>query len=138
MGELTYLTMEEKGNSHLNTTLSLPSDLRLVVQRDYSQGLLTQWKDEFPEGLEQFGVTEEQFHYTIQHLNRMFKETEEYRFTTFLEASLACLSFYTLYICIPGQYQRGKRRIEQFIESQNNEVYLPNVQWLNPYRNGLL
>ena len=133
---------------------SFGESFRFVVERDYSDGLLTRWQEQFPEGLDQFGVTEDQFLFTIARLNQMFKEAEEYGCTTCFEASIACLSFYSLYLCIPGQYKRvsiknkgeieskqknqGKKRIETFIESQNNTVYSPNVRWLNPYRNGLL
>mmetsp|Transcript_134303 Transcript_134303/g.199880 ORF Transcript_134303/g.199880 Transcript_134303/m.199880 type:complete len:134 (-) Transcript_134303:8-409(-) len=125
--------MEEKP-----TSTNFGESFRFCIQRNYSEGLLTQWEEEFPQGLDQFGVTEEQFQFTIRQLNRLFKEAEEYHCTTCIEASLACLSFYSLYLCLPGQYKRGKRRIELFIESQNNNEYSPNVKWLNPYRNGLL
>ena len=35
-------------------------------------------------------------------------------------------------------FVQGKRRIERFLEQQNEEVYSPQATWLNPFRNGLL
>jgi len=112
--------------------------VRIVIQRDYSQGFQTQWNEEFPPELAHYGVTEDQFYYTIHRLNELFHQTEHYGITTCLEASLAFFTLYTSWLCIPSQYTRGKARIEQFLREQNENVYDPHVRWLNPFRNGLL
>lgn len=84
---------------------------RFAIQRDFSNGLLTQWEEEFPQGLEEYGVTEEQFKNTIQNLNRLFLETEHYSCFSCFEAAIACFSFYTYYLCFSGQYSRVRNSI---------------------------
>lgn len=112
---------------------------RFVVQRDYTNGLITQWEDVFPNGLEQYGVSEDDFHRTIHRLNDLFKQTETYQCTSFIESCIGCLSLYTFYLCFSGQYRRGKKRIEEYLEEQNRLIYSnSNTRWLNPFNNGLL
>ena len=119
------------------TTINYIMSKRFVVHRDYSNGLLTQWEDVFPAGLEEYGVSEDQFHNTIQTLNQMFSQTEYYGCTTCLESLVGCMTFYSYYLCFSGQYERGKKMIEIYLEEQNSTVY-SEVIWLNPFRNGLL
>lgn len=88
------------------TTETNEDTKRFAIQRDFSDGLLTKWEEVFPPGLEEYGVTEEQFRFTIQNLNRLFYETEQYTCLSCFEASIACISFYTYYLCFPGQYNR--------------------------------
>ena len=79
---------------------------KIAINRDFSQGLVTRWESEFPGLLLEHGVTEEEFETTINRLNELFSEAEDYRCTTCVESLLSCFTLFTYNVLFSSQYMR--------------------------------
>ncbi|KAL6079127.1 hypothetical protein QOT17_001273 [Balamuthia mandrillaris] len=112
--------------------------LEIIIERDYSRGVLTQFKDILPPELSS-RVTEEEFSRTIGEINRLFRHAEELTVTSCLESCFGLITLFSLYLCITDRYTESLQRLEAFLEDENNNVYRPKgLVWLNPLSNGLL
>jgi len=110
----------------------------ILIERDYSNGLLVRFDETFPEALNG-KVTPEEFAHTIQHINLLFRQAETYTWLTCLESFVACATLYTYYICFRPKYSKLMKRLERFLQLENENVYADKgIEWLNPVRNGLL
>jgi len=116
------------------------TDSRILIPRDYSHSVnVTCFDDTYPERLKQYGISEEQFKQTIRILNSLYFSSEETNCTTFMEGCVGCLSLFSLFLCYETNYKKVLRRIDIFLQQENDRIYAPKgLQILNPINNGLL
>ncbi|CAJ0956790.1 unnamed protein product [Ranitomeya imitator] len=72
---------------------------KVFIQRDYTNGTLCQFQTKFPCELEN-RVDRQQFEETIRKLNSLYAEAEKLGGQSYLEGCLACLTAYTIFLCI--------------------------------------
>lgn len=106
-----------------------PIKKKVYVQRDYSTGMKVSFNSRMPEELDgkvkkllpiinsllhlrfvkhncEFQLNPEVFKRTIDRLNELYNEAETITSWTLCEGCLACLTAYSLYLCIDTQYEK--------------------------------
>ncbi|XP_061071791.1 golgin subfamily A member 7-like [Conger conger] len=110
---------------------------KVFIQRDYSTGTVCQFQTKFPSELES-RIDRQQFEETIRSLNMLYAEAEKLGGKSYLEGCLACLTAYTVFLCMETHYEKVLKRIGQFIQEQNDKVYAPRGLLLtDPIERGL-
>lgn len=56
-------------------------------------------------------VDKQQFEETIQTLNNLYAEAEKLGGKSYLEGCLACLTAYTIFLCMETHYEKVRRRV---------------------------
>ncbi|CDS05089.1 hypothetical protein LRAMOSA07618 [Lichtheimia ramosa] len=93
------------------------------VERDYSRGDgITQFSTAYPPQLAG-KITIEQFQHTIQSINKLLMDAERVSWLTVFDNIMEILTIYTWPILFSNHYQRCIRRVLQFIESENENLY---------------
>ncbi|XP_040270480.1 golgin subfamily A member 7 [Bufo bufo] len=110
---------------------------KVFIQRDYTNGTLCQFQTKFPSELET-RVDRQQFEETIRTLNNLFAEAEKLGGQSYLEGCLACLTAYTIFLCMETHYEKVLKKIAKFIQEQNEKIYAPQGLLLtDPIERGL-
>ncbi|XP_069622776.1 golgin subfamily A member 7 [Ranitomeya imitator] len=97
---------------------------KVFIQRDYTNGTLCQFQTKFPCELEN-RVDRQQFEETIRKLNSLYAEAEKLGGQSYLEGCLACLTAYTIFLCIETHYEKVLKKIAKYIQEQNEKIYAP-------------
>ncbi|KAJ8652833.1 hypothetical protein O0I10_011507 [Lichtheimia ornata] len=93
------------------------------VERDYTRGDgITQFSTAYPPQLAG-KITIEQFQHTIQGINKLLMDAERVSWLTVFDNIMEILTIYTWPIFFSNHYQRCIRRVLQFIESENENLY---------------
>lgn len=92
---------------------------KVFIQRDYSQGTGVRFQTSFPPDLEGY-IDLESFSHLVTNVNKIYGEGESMSFRTFIESFCACLSAYSLYLCIQPYYNKCINRARDFIQEQND------------------
>ncbi|XP_064165521.1 golgin subfamily A member 7-like [Anguilla rostrata] len=110
---------------------------KVFVQRDYSSGTICQFQTKFPSELEN-RIDRQQFEETIRALNSLYAEAEKLGGKSYLEGCLACLTAYTVFLCMETHYEKVLKKIGRYIQEQNDKVYAPRGLLLtDPLERGL-
>nr|XP_006812482.1 PREDICTED: golgin subfamily A member 7-like [Saccoglossus kowalevskii] len=110
---------------------------KVFIQRDYSEGSGVKFITKFPTDLEG-KIEHSTFQDTIEKLNSMFAEAEEVGSRSHCEGCLACLTGYTIFLCLPTHYQKCLKRIARFVQEQNDTIYVPRgLMITDPMERGL-
>ncbi|KTF93797.1 hypothetical protein cypCar_00049116 [Cyprinus carpio] len=99
-------------NEYITTKTHSLQDLRqaavaskVFVQRDYTSGTICKFQTKFPAELES-RIDKQQFEETIQTLNNLYAEAEKLGGRSYLEGCLACLTAYTIFLCMETHYEK--------------------------------
>ncbi|XP_058715353.1 golgin subfamily A member 7 isoform X1 [Poecile atricapillus] len=140
-----------------------PVSGKVFIQRDYSGGTRCQFQSKFPAELENrvccsewfsvhvvFGfrlslstgqvlqIDRQQFEETVRTLNNLYAEAEKLGGQSYLEGCLACLTAYTIFLCMETHYEKVLKKIAKFIQEQNEKIYAPQGLLLtDPIERGL-
>ncbi|XP_054876504.1 golgin subfamily A member 7-like isoform X1 [Poeciliopsis prolifica] len=110
---------------------------KVFIQRDYSNGTMCQFQTKFPSELET-KIDKQQFEETIRSLNNLYAEAEKMGSQSFIEGCLACLTAYTVFLCMETHYEKVLKRIAKYIQEQNDKIYAPRGLLLtDPIERGL-
>ncbi|KAF0035176.1 hypothetical protein F2P81_012934 [Scophthalmus maximus] len=83
-------------------------------------------------------LDKQQFEETIQTLNNLYAEAEKLGGKSYLEGCLACLTAYTIFLCMETHYEKMLKKIARFIKDQNEKIYAPRGLLLtDPIERGL-
>lgn len=112
-------------------------NVKVFVQRDYSRGTACRFQTKFPPELE--GKLERsQFEQTVNHINGIFDEAERVGARTYLEGCLGCITAYLIFMCIQTQYNKCLKRLAEYVNEQNQCVFVPRgLMIVNPMERGL-
>ncbi|XP_069070220.1 golgin subfamily A member 7 [Lissotriton helveticus] len=97
---------------------------KVFIQRDYTNGTLCQFQTKFPPELEN-RIDRQQFEETIRTLNNLYAEAEKIGGQSYLEGCLACLTAYTVFLCMETHYEKVLKKIIKYIQEQNEKIYAP-------------
>eukprot|EP01130_Rhizamoeba_saxonica_P018279 TRINITY_DN9093_c0_g1_i1.p1 TRINITY_DN9093_c0_g1~~TRINITY_DN9093_c0_g1_i1.p1 ORF type:complete len:116 (+),score=12.07 TRINITY_DN9093_c0_g1_i1:59-406(+) len=75
------------------------------IERDYSNGTLTQYSEQMPEQLIDI-IDEEQFNFTLAEINAGFRKAENTGLVTCMEGFIGCLTFFSIFFCIDSHFER--------------------------------
>uniref|UniRef100_A0AAZ3SGL2 Golgin subfamily A member 7 n=1 Tax=Oncorhynchus tshawytscha TaxID=74940 RepID=A0AAZ3SGL2_ONCTS len=78
---------------------------KVYVQRDYNSGTICRFQTKFPSELEA-RVDRQQFEETMQTLNNLYAEAEKIGGKSYLEGCLACMTAYTIFLCMETHYEK--------------------------------
>ncbi|MGH0179849.1 UNVERIFIED_CONTAM: hypothetical protein FKN15_002623, partial [Acipenser sinensis] len=78
---------------------------KVFVQRDYSTGTTCQFQMKFLPELEN-RIDRQQFEETVRTLNNLYAEAEKIGGKSYLEGCLACLTAYTIFLCMETHYEK--------------------------------
>ncbi|KAK9529327.1 hypothetical protein VZT92_013429 [Zoarces viviparus] len=110
---------------------------KVFVQRDYGSGTISKFQTKFPSELES-RIDKQQFEETIQTLNNLYAEAEKLGGKSYLEGCLACLTAYTVFLCMETHYEKVLKKISRYIKDQNEKIYAPRGLLLtDPIERGL-
>ncbi|XP_056323101.1 golgin subfamily A member 7 [Danio aesculapii] len=110
---------------------------KVFVQRDYTCGTICKFQTKFPAELES-RIDKVQFEETIQTLNNLYAEAEKLGGRSYLEGCLACLTAYTIFLCMETHYEKVLKKIAKFIQEQNEKIYAPlGLLLTDPIERGL-
>uniref|UniRef100_A0A8C7X5C5 Golgin subfamily A member 7 n=1 Tax=Oryzias sinensis TaxID=183150 RepID=A0A8C7X5C5_9TELE len=110
---------------------------KVFIQRDYTNGTLCQFQTKFPSELET-KIDKQQFEETMRTLNNLYAEAEKLGSQSYVEGCLACLTAYTIFLCIETHYEKVLKKIAKYIQEQNDKVYAPRGLLLtDPLERGL-
>uniref|UniRef100_A0A9L0JBB3 Golgin subfamily A member 7 n=1 Tax=Equus asinus TaxID=9793 RepID=A0A9L0JBB3_EQUAS len=129
-----------------------PVSGKVFIQRDYSSGTRCQFQTKFPAELEN-RIDRQQFEETVRTLNNLYAEAEKLGGQSYLEGCLACLTAYTIFLCMETHYEKvrlplfsksleiGKKvlkKVSKYIQEQNEKIYAPQGLLLtDPIERGL-
>ena len=82
-----------------------PVSGKVFIQRDYSSGARCQFQTKFPAELEN-RIDRQQFEETVRTLNNLYAEAEKLGGQSYLEGCLACLTAYTIFLCMETHYEK--------------------------------
>uniref|UniRef100_A0A8B9DHJ4 Golgin subfamily A member 7 n=1 Tax=Anser cygnoides TaxID=8845 RepID=A0A8B9DHJ4_ANSCY len=84
------------------------------------------------------GIDRQQFEETVRTLNNLYAEAEKLGGQSYLEGCLACLTAYTIFLCMETHYEKVLKKIAKFIQEQNEKIYAPQGLLLtDPIERGL-
>ncbi|KAK7899584.1 hypothetical protein WMY93_020437 [Mugilogobius chulae] len=110
---------------------------KVFIQRDYTRGTMCQFQTKLPAELEA-RIDKQQFEETVRTLNNLYAEAEKLGSQSFIEGCLACLTAYTVFLCMETHYEKVLKKIAKFIEEQNDKIYAPRGLLLtDPIKRGL-
>uniref|UniRef100_A0AAX7U5Y6 Golgin subfamily A member 7 n=1 Tax=Astatotilapia calliptera TaxID=8154 RepID=A0AAX7U5Y6_ASTCA len=110
---------------------------KVFIQRDYSSGTMCQFQTKFPSELEN-RIDKQQFEETVRALNNMYAEAEKLGSQSYIEGCLACLTAYTVFLCMETHYEKVLKKIAKYIQEQNDKIYAPRGLLLtDPIERGL-
>uniref|UniRef100_A0A4W2HBV0 Golgin subfamily A member 7 n=1 Tax=Bos indicus x Bos taurus TaxID=30522 RepID=A0A4W2HBV0_BOBOX len=89
-----------------------PVSGKVFIQRDYSSGTRCQFQTKFPAELEN-RIDRQQFEETVRTLNNLYAEAEKLGGQSYLEGCLACLTAYTIFLCMETHYEKPCRRVSR-------------------------
>ncbi|XP_039659813.1 golgin subfamily A member 7-like isoform X2 [Perca fluviatilis] len=78
---------------------------KVFIQRDYTKGTVCQFQTKFPSELET-RIDKQQFEETVQTLNNLYAEAEKLGSQSYIEGCLACLTAYTIFLCMETHYEK--------------------------------
>nr|XP_009937012.1 PREDICTED: golgin subfamily A member 7 [Opisthocomus hoazin] len=85
-----------------------------------------------------FQIDRQQFEETVRTLNNLYAEAEKLGGQSYLEGCLACLTAYTIFLCMETHYEKVLKKIAKFIQEQNEKIYAPQGLLLtDPIERGL-
>ncbi|XP_003228163.2 golgin subfamily A member 7 [Anolis carolinensis] len=114
-----------------------PVASKVFVQRDYSSGTKCQFQTKFPPELEN-RLDRQQFEETVRTLNNLYAEAEKLGSQSYLEGCLACLTAYTIFLCMETHYEKVLKKIAKYVQEQNEKIYAPQGLLLtDPIERGL-
>ncbi|XP_034859866.1 golgin subfamily A member 7 isoform X2 [Mirounga leonina] len=135
-----------------------PVSGKVFIQRDYSSGTRCQFQTKFPAELEN-RIDRQQFEETVRTLNNLYAEAEKLGGQSYLEGCLACLTAYTIFLCMETHYEKTKnhssslrienrrmilvlfqvlKKVSKYIQEQNEKIYAPQGLLLtDPIERGL-
>ncbi|EGV95032.1 Golgin subfamily A member 7 [Cricetulus griseus] len=105
-----------------------PVSGKVFIQRDYSSGTRCQFQTKFPAELEN-RIDRQQFEETVRTLNNLYAEAEKLGGQSYLEGCLACLTAYTIFLCMETHYEKIPPPAGTFVYPlANGKVSLPPLQ----------
>uniref|UniRef100_A0A8Q3WLM5 Golgin subfamily A member 7 n=1 Tax=Homo sapiens TaxID=9606 RepID=A0A8Q3WLM5_HUMAN len=130
-----------------------PVSGKVFIQRDYSSGTRCQFQTKFPAELEN-RIDRQQFEETVRTLNNLYAEAEKLGGQSYLEGCLACLTAYTIFLCMETHYEKVMlhlfsqkslkimkkvlKKVSKYIQEQNEKIYAPQGLLLtDPIERGL-
>lgn len=114
-----------------------PISSKVFVQRDYSSGTICRFQTKLPSELES-RMDKQLFEETMQTLNNLYAEAEKLGGRSYLEGCLACLTAYTVFLCLETHYEKVLKKISRYIKDQNEKIYAPRGLLLtDPIERGL-
>ncbi|KAF3696200.1 Golgin subfamily A member 7 [Channa argus] len=110
---------------------------KVFLQRDYTNGTVCQFQTKFPSELET-RIDKQQFEETVRTLNNLYAEAEKLGSQSYIEGCLACLTAYTIFLCMETHYEKVLKKIAKYIQEQNDKIYAPRGLLLtDPIERGL-
>ncbi|XP_049572545.1 golgin subfamily A member 7 isoform X1 [Syngnathus scovelli] len=124
---------------------------KVFIQRDYTNGTVCQFQTKFPSELETrpqlfapqwdcgaVKMDKQQFEETVRTLNNLYAEAEKLGSHSYIEGCLACLTAYTVFLCMETHYEKVLKKIAKYVQEQNDKVYAPRGLLLtDPIERGL-
>nr|XP_058918323.1 golgin subfamily A member 7-like [Kogia breviceps] len=101
-----------------------PGSGKVFIQRDYSSGTRCQFQTKFPTELED-RIDRQQFEETVRTLNNLYAEAEKFGGQSYLEGCLACLTVYTIFLCMETHYEKVLKKVSKYIQEQNEKICAP-------------
>ncbi|XP_071947030.1 golgin subfamily A member 7-like [Antedon mediterranea] len=110
---------------------------RVFVQRDYSGGTSVKFQSKLPTELVD-KIDRHLFEHTVNRLNEFYADAEKYGAVTYCEGCFACLTAYTILLCMETHYEKCLKQAARFIQQQNDEIYVPRGLLItDPFERGL-
>ncbi|XP_077418161.1 golgin subfamily A member 7-like [Vanacampus margaritifer] len=110
---------------------------KVFIQRDYANGTVCQFQTKFPSELET-RIDKQQFEETVRTLNNLYAEAEKLGSHSYIEGCLACLTAYTVFLCMETHYEKVLKKIAKYVQEQNDKMYAPRGLLLtDPIERGL-
>ncbi|XP_061528821.1 golgin subfamily A member 7 [Phyllopteryx taeniolatus] len=110
---------------------------KVFIQRDYANGTVCQFQTKFPSELET-RMDKQQFEETVRTLNNLYAEAEKLGSHSYIEGCLACLTAYTVFLCMETHYEKVLKKIAKYVQEQNDKIYVPRGLLLtDPIERGL-
>lgn len=110
---------------------------KVFVERDYSRGTSCRFQTNFPPELDG-KIEQSQFEQTVNHINGIFDEAERVGPRTYLEGCMGCVTAYLIFLCIHTKYNKCLKRLAEYINEQNQNVFIPRgLMITNPMDRGL-
>lgn len=112
------------------------------VRKGIHSARLQQWHtlpvpDQVPAELEN-RIDRQQFEETVRTLNNLYAEAEKLGGQSYLEGCLACLTAYTIFLCMETHYEKVLKKVSKYIQEQNEKIYAPQGLLLtDPIERGL-
>ncbi|KAI0213304.1 Golgin subfamily A member 7B [Lamellibrachia satsuma] len=117
--------------------MASPHCAKVFIQRDYSNGTHVKFLKDFPPELEG-KIDRQTFDSTVTQLNTMFAEAEMLCSSTYCENCFACLTAYLIYLCMDTHYEKMLKKINRYIQEQNDTVFVPRgLMLVDPSERGL-
>ncbi|CAB3976619.1 Hypothetical predicted protein [Paramuricea clavata] len=111
--------------------------MKVFVQRDYSRGTNCRFMTEMPVEL-QGKIDDQKFLHTIQGINEIMDDAERISVGSYFENCLGCLTGYLSLLCFETQYDKCLKRLTEYVNQQNANVYVPQgLMVINPMERGL-
>uniref|UniRef100_A0A8D2DP68 Golgin subfamily A member 7 n=1 Tax=Sciurus vulgaris TaxID=55149 RepID=A0A8D2DP68_SCIVU len=83
-------------------------------------------------------IDRQQFEETVRTLNNLYAEAEKLGGQSYLEGCLACLTAYTIFLCMETHYEKVLKKVSKYIQEQNEKIYAPQGLLLtDPIERGL-
>uniref|UniRef100_A0A2K6TRB0 Golgin subfamily A member 7 n=1 Tax=Saimiri boliviensis boliviensis TaxID=39432 RepID=A0A2K6TRB0_SAIBB len=115
----------------------VPVSGKVFIQRDYSSDTHCQFQTKFPAELEN-RIDRQPFEETVRTLNNLYAEAEKLGGQSCLEGCLACLTAYTIFLCMETLYEKVLKKVSKYIQEQNEKIYAPQGLLLtDPIERGL-
>ncbi|XP_071492435.1 golgin subfamily A member 7-like [Diadema setosum] len=110
---------------------------KVFIQRDYSEGCGVKFSTKLPQELAD-RIDETRFEFTISKLNEFYAEAERLGARTYCESCFACLTAYTVLMCMTTHYDKCVKKAGLFIQQQNDDIYAPRgLVITDPFTRGL-
>ena len=81
-------------------------------------------------------IDRQQFEETVRTLNNLYAEAEKLGGQSYLEGCLACLTAYTIFLCMETHYEKVLKKVSKNIQEQNAPQGLlltdPTEIWKSP------
>ena len=97
---------------------------RIVVHRDFSEGVGVRFNTAFPDELTG-RIDPDAFYILVNKVNKYFVDAERISFYSVVDSILGCLTAYLIFLCVDTHYERCIKKVSRFIDVQNKNLWIP-------------
>lgn len=120
---IANINANEKRNG-MNSHLFPGRPHRIIIPRDYTEGVGVRFSTVFPEELSG-KIDPDAFYLLVNKVNKYFVDAERVSFYSIVDSILGCMTAYLIFICIDSHYDRCMKKASKFIAQQNKHLWIP-------------